>query len=389
MLPVRNRRIRVSLYIFIAGLFVLRFPSKISFESTADESSISCFGASCELQNVCVATNGTILLYTANHENAKNITSEISKKPIRSAISGEVHLEVSRGGRQIEKRSLQRSAVFIDRYVAGNCGHILGDEIWPTFRLARKFRSLSEVQTHGVGDILLKSDSTIRCDQMFDALSHHKPKLLANPSLERELDCYQSVFFGVSGMSYVDGHSVGESTEYLKSAQFIQDMKDFREQFYSFERQSQVAVESTEVTLKAAFMVKKSGLHMSNIGNRGELMAVVKDCLPGLSVEEVSWADFYPVEQIHILKQTKVLISLPGSDVMNAVFLPDGSWLIVFCRIVDGNVEYSNEIALWFRYMRHLHVVEICGQHVTRMDSGSDVLVNASKLKEVLSSVKL
>ena len=197
------------------------------------------------------------------------------------------------------------------------------------------------------------------------------------------------MFFGVSGMSYVDGYSVGESTEYLKSAQFIQDIKDFREQFFSFERQSQVAVESTEVTLKAAFMVKKSGLHMSNIGNRGELMAVVKDCLPGLSVEEVSWADFYPVEQIHILKQTKVLISLPGSDVMNAVFLPDGSWLIVFCRIVDGNVEYSNEIALWFRYMRHLHVVEVCGQHVTRMDSGSDVLVNASKLKEVLSSVKL
>lgn len=56
-------------------------------------------------------------------------------------------------------------------------------------------------------------------------------------------------------------------------------------------------------------------------------------------------------EQIQLMSRTRAMISLPGSDIMNGIFLPDGAALLLYCRPMDRNLtlfDASNERTFWF-----------------------------------------
>ena len=54
--------------------------------------------------------------------------------------------------------------------------------------------------------------------------------------------------------------------------------------------------------------------------------------LPG----QVSWAGMSVRDQLRVLSETDVFLTLPGSDAMNGVFLPDGALVILPCRLAAG-----------------------------------------------------
>ena len=88
--------------------------------------------------------------------------------------------------------------------------------------------------------------------------------------------------------------------------------------------------------------------------------------------------------QIQLMRRTKIMISLPGSDIMNAVFMPDNSVLIVYCRYVDGRKESSNEIRLWYKYLRYLHTFEFCDEaNDVKLMESKNVWVNTQSLQRV------
>ena len=106
-----------------------------------------------------------------------------------------------------------------------------------------------------------------------------------------------------------------------------------------------------------------------------------------LTVRHVTWAGMTVKDQVTVLADTDVLLGLPGSDAINAIFLPDDSLVILPCRLAPGwqsrrkqaaqqgnhnssqfgEVVWeseSSEATLWLRHFTSIHVVEWC-QHLT------------------------
>lgn len=40
-------------------------------------------------------------------------------------------------------------------------------------------------------------------------------------------------------------------------------------------------------------------------------------------------------EQVHLMSRTRAMISLPGSDTVNGIFLQDDSALVLYCRMMS------------------------------------------------------
>jgi hypothetical protein len=71
-----------------------------------------------------------------------------------------------------------------------------------------------------------------------------------------------------------------------------------------------------------------------------------------------------------VMRNSDVVVSLPGSDVMRGIFLPDGALIILPCRRgpstiayieIDGWQPYSPEAILWLRHLPYIQVAEYCG----------------------------
>ena len=67
------------------------------------------------------------------------------------------------------------------------------------------------------------------------------------------------------------------------------------------------------------------------------------------------------------------MLTLPGSDLMNALFLPSGSTVLVPCRKVNV-IENSNEIRIWFRQFPFLRAIEICGDNDVTFEGQTAIL---------------
>ena len=127
-------------------------------------------------------------------------------------------------------------------------------------------------------------------------------------------------------------------------------------------------------------MQKKYGEHLVAIENIDELKNAAATEFSDTQVQVISWDDYSVAEQIELMAQTKFFISLPGADVMNAIFLPNDAILVVFCRYFNGQMERSNEIRLWYRFVRHLRVFEFCGEEDVVLQPSGNMWVNTSVL---------
>ena len=339
------------------------------------ETTLKCSRHSCMLRNTCVREDGVLLLYGA-HAQMILVKNFLATFRVRSFGGARYSAELA-GKALPALRYSSRFGILIDRYVENNCGHILGDEVWSVFRLALSHDKGNNIERHGVGDVLLNFSTLHPCDEMFHAISRRVYTLG-----QRETVCYEKVVLGVSGISYADGYGI-ESQRYLRSSNFTNEMRMFRKLFYL-----RSIVKSQATASKVLIMVKKVGSHMVNIENIDELEAVVKVRLPWLSVMRVSWSDMSHHEQVRLLSETKLIISLPGSDLMNGIFLPDGSHIVIFCRYVDGREEASNERALWLKHLGYITVNEFCGDN-TRESSNHNVWVNVSSALRVFDEVSL
>ena len=105
-------------------------------------------------------------------------------------------------------------------------------------------------------------------------------------------------------------------------------------------------------------MEKRKGTHMSNIANRYEMADYLRKEFPTYQIRMVTWSDYNITEQIQIMSQTRAMISLPGLDVMNGIFLQDGGVLLMYCRLVDpkrNKFDPSNEKKFWYDRVSYVH----------------------------------
>ena len=89
-------------------------------------------------------------------------------------------------------------------------------------------------------------------------------------------------------------------------------------------------------------------------------------------------------EQVKVVLDSDIMFTQPGSDAMNAIFLPAGSSLVTPCRLFDMTylysnkakvktpkrtvIEYGNEVRIWFQAMPDMRCLQVCGAEDIEFD---------------------
>ncbi len=134
-------------------------------------------------------------------------------------------------------------------------------------------------------------------------------------------------------------------------------------------------------TMPNILMVAKDNSHAQHptvISNFDEAVQAIQHSFPDLTVQVVK--SFYQMkqhEQVKVVLDSDIMFTQPGSDAMNAIFLPAGSSLITPCRLLDAKylysnsvrhkapvktvIEYGNEVRIWFQAMPDMRCLQVCG----------------------------
>merc|ERR1712129_297409 len=136
-------------------------------------------------------------------------------------------------------------------------------------------------------------------------------------------------------------------------------------------------------------------MQFRNIANIPQIVKMIKEEFPiYYNVEIISWEDYSLKQQIQIMARTKLMISLPGSGIMNAFLLQDDSALFCYCQkaqeqsidllsiYVNGTkMEGAMEFQLWFNHFDYASFKEFCGPFITLTEEGA-TSINVVELKK-------
>ena len=113
----------------------------------------------------------------------------------------------------------------------------------------------------------------------------------------------------------------------------------------------------------------------------------------------MSQREQYAMVQVH-----DIFVSLPGSDVMNALFLPVGSVLLTPCRSLDKKlvygkrtnsapnrvvVEHGNEMRIWFNAMPNLRCIQVCGKYDISFDTSKFMIPGSFNMTNFVHIVQM
>eukprot|EP01036_Dinobryon_divergens_P036277 gene36277-47210_t len=98
-----------------------------------------------------------------------------------------------------------------------------------------------------------------------------------------------------------------------------------------------------------------------------EVLEAARITLPLSSIFTASWYGMPLEEQFRIMHNADIVVTLPGSDLMNGLFMRAGSTAVVYCRFVDF-IESNYQ------------VFEVCGEE--------DVVFTGQAAELNLTSVK-
>ena len=107
-------------------------------------------------------------------------------------------------------------------------------------------------------------------------------------------------------------------------------------------------------------IVQKGGHWLHNDHRFGDFESMVQHLraqMPHVDIVPASWAGMSLHEQALLCWHADMMVAIPGSDVINAMWLPDHAELLVLCRPEPncGPLTTGRDVQLWFsRYTRHL-----------------------------------
>lgn len=275
------------------------------------------------------------------------------------------------------------SAAITNRFVPHNCGHQLGDVVMPIFRLLRVFGA----EATPLSDLYLNSrQRSTECDHLLQPLFSNK---LYTMKGMRERQCYNKLYIGTCGVSFM---AEPDCTPSRRLDTMNEDFLAFREHIYRFAEVSVPPIPDTIIVMR-----KKKGKNMANFHNLNDMVTFLRTTFPDYKTQVVSWSDYAGLsltEPLTILSRAKVMISLPGADILNGIFMPTGSSLIVYCRprIQKELDAAQNDIDNWFQYLTYVNTsVEECnsGNVIYNFTSQTTEVVNFESFRQRLLDVGL
>jgi hypothetical protein len=293
--------------------------------------------------------------------------------------------------------------LYIRQFNTLNAGHVLGDDVWPlwqglyNFELEQDwdnqviiedagglvfeappvhFGAGKEAMGGGGGaeDVTAeagRSGGTLAYTSIFGTVS--KNHVRGRRSYRKEAVCFRTLITGWGYYGYGSGTSefLKERTPIWGRSGVMRRWRKFALGNYNLPHA--LPTPSQHGGFEMIIVVKhRSANHPSFISNPTQVAAAVTAVYPAARVKVVCWADILPFEQqLRILASTHVMLSLPGSDIMNAIFLLDGALLLIPCRKVhpamNSRLARDNvfepqceEGVLWLSHLPFLHSVEYC-----------------------------
>ena len=268
--------------------------------------------------------------------------------------------------------------VFLWGCESTNHGHALGDCVFEVYNLLSAHGRLSAQ----LSTVVLRPQYFRSAKQQLRLLS------VVYDWWEMALPvCFEEVIFaGRSGRGYVNSSRVADlGTQLLSFRSFVLSQFARIEDLPRLHRASAVIVVKDNNAADHVSTILAPDILISNLTRR----------FPDVSFRSISWTNVTLLEQVRILAHTDIMVSLPGSDAMPAVWLPRRSCLILPCRpllkhgknnSVIKHQEYSNEVPGWFRHRApDLHVVQYCAHAERNIRWGFGVFLDADRLATEIS----
>jgi len=273
-----------------------------------------------------------------------------------------------------------------------NAGHVLGDDAWPLFQGLYNFELLdwdNQVIIEDFGGQFFETEATeavghggggaeagagggaAAFGSIFGAVS--KNHVRGRSWYRNQLVCFRSLITGWGYYGYGSGNSkfLKDRTPIWGRSGVMRRWRTFA--FDNFNLPQALPPPSQRMGFEMIIVVKhRSARHPSFISNPKQVADAVTTVYPSARVQVVCWRDIPSfAQQLHVLASTHVMLSLPGSDIMNAIFLHNGALLLVPCRKVHpamnsrlaGDNAFEprcEEVTLWLSHLPYLHTVEYC-----------------------------
>ena len=368
--------------IYSYDVFLATTPNKVLASNDSEIVFNSDFN--CMLHNVCVGKGnkdaGFAIHLFGNDAHVESILKEVADRhPFGFREYQAFELVKASNSTRVPSIQANSTAAITNRFVSGNCGHDLGDEAMAIFRLMQLFPDPPDRLT-----TFFLAGRPHACDKVLAPMA--ESLIISRTMMPGQLMCFQRVYVGTRSVNYMSDHG---GTWENRMETLERDMKSFRTFYYMH---AQVRMPRTlEEMDTILIMQKRNGLHLSNIGNRQEIAEFLRREFSTYKVEIITWTDYTMVEQIKLLSRTRAIISLPGSDIMNGIFLPDGGALVLYCRPMGdfnkSGFDTSNERKFWFDRVSYVHAsTEDCNS--TNVTYIYDAARNEAKVMVHLESLK-
>jgi len=268
----------------------------------------------------------------------------------------------------------------VHRYYAHNAGHVLGDEVWAAWRMMVFWDlqgSASEVNilADQKPDYLGYRDETWdrlaqwseRMLKQYEALTSKKVNIIPEVRQKHgDVVCFETLLVGNAYLGYSLGWEQRNVVHDREYPSFASTFQSFRRHALKHLKISTVAPWE-EDTPKIVILEKKASqsTHRQLLSNVPELVSHAQTSFPEYEVISLSWDGVPMRTQVGIMSSTSVVMSIPGSAVMNVVWLPLESTAILISRNFRTRVDatlpsdlvvitpVSTEYIIWFSKSGH------------------------------------
>ena len=298
------------------------------------------------------------------------LTSDIFAAPFPLAVNNDLTRPVfhvrqrSGGGGGGGVAPAERGRVYIFKepyniFDFHNMGHLIADDIFPAFHLLHEF-ALLDVPPSDVVFVLpalfqkeVAARSIVR--DHFRLLTSNPVAFFDSPASFATFDGgkparFERLLFGWRHY----GYSLMDRGNVVPSEAVVGAFRRRAMQVFALDERPQPPACSVLVIVKDA----KSALHVHSMENLDEIMRALREQTP-CTVEQATWAGMPLASQVAAIVDKRIVIGLMGADLMNCIFQPLRSGIIVpeFCN--DAYCITSREVTLWYAHFPSRKVVTI------------------------------
>ena len=303
----------------------------------------ACLLAWREVSSICMRDQGWCLLHDATLVSERLINSPAVDEDaiVKTKEAGKLSPIIRITNGTSTEKIHPGYYIYREPYYWGNVGHILGDDVFAIFSSLYTW-GLHRVNADKVyivipdrgGDHRKTAKSKTIIGELYQIITRNS---LVFASFDKE-ERYERLLVGWNDLTY----------GFNRNVLSIPMMQSFRMRaLKTFELHEPV----NGTTCRVLFAIKDTNVadHKFSIGNVDELKSAVA-LNTNCSVSTVCWQGLGMRAQLEFIYMATIVVSLPGSDIMNNIFQPIHSGMIVpdRCDSETGKCEGSNEIRAWY-----------------------------------------